>query len=77
MHAYGDKHSVTKQVQKFRDCCITEWTEQKAEQVVKKWSSVPAAASRLLALLIDFDAEMADTARHGVEGQVASIPRKN
>ena len=77
MHVYGDKHSVTKQVQKFRDCCITEWTERKAEQVVKKWSSVPAAASRLLALLIDFDAEMADTARHGVAGQVASISRKN
>ena len=69
-HKLGDKHSVTKDVQKARDSCVTQWTQQKAEQVVKKWSGVPGAASRLLALLIDFDAEMADPARYGVQGQV-------
>jgi tetratricopeptide (TPR) repeat protein len=60
MHIYGDNHSVPKDVQRRRNRCITEWTQQKAEQVVKKWSGVPVAAKRLLALLIDFDAEMAD-----------------
>jgi hypothetical protein len=66
----------TEGARKLRSSCITKCTQQKADEVVKKWSVFPDAAAKLLRILISFDAEMADAASHGIEGKAASTPRK-